>query len=162
MKAISNLSVLLLLSVSGLIVAPAGCKGSDDSKAAKAPAEAPKPSGEPAPAPAPEPATEVKSEYGPEELWATVSSMSRMDIMEKFVDGVTVAGTISKINDDPVGEYGVEMDAGNGRVVELRFMDFGSAAKEKGLAAGAAVAATKCSVTNPKDDRMALVGCQLK
>jgi hypothetical protein len=85
-----------------------------------------------------------------------------MDVMEKFADGLTVTGTAAKIIDDPSAEYGVELDAGGGNVVEVRFADFGKAAKDKKLAAGAEIKASKCQPTNPEGQRLALVQCELQ
>ena len=119
------------------------------------------PSAKPA-EPAAAPAPTLKSAYKADELWATANGMTRIERMEKFVDGVTVTGTVKGIKDDPLGEYGAELDAGGSHIVELRFADFGKAAKAKPLKAGDQVAAAKCQITNPEGDRMALVQCELK
>jgi hypothetical protein len=104
----------------------------------------------------------VKSEYKADELWTAANAMSRLERMEKFVDGVTVTGTIKGIKDDPAGVYTAEIDAGGSHIIELGFADFGKVAKQKPLKVGDAVTATKCQVTNPQGDRMALVMCDLK
>jgi hypothetical protein len=101
-----------------------------------------------------------KSEYTASDLWTEVSGMMRIDVLGH--PPVTISGTISAIKDDPTGEYGIDIDAGGGHAVELRFADFGKAAKAKKLKAGASVAANQCTVTMPKDNQLALVGCVLK
>lgn len=155
-----------LLVLSAALVVAACDKPADPAPKANAPAEtaATKPAATPTPAPTPTPAakTPPKSEYKPSELWTEANALSRFERMEKYVKGVTVVGTIKAIKDDPVGEYGIELDAENNHVVELRFGDFGKAAKDKKLKAGAAVSASDCQVTNPTGDRMALVQCVLK
>lgn len=113
-------------------------------------------------APAAPAADAVKAEYKPAEVWSEIGTMSHMDRMTKFRDGVVVTGVVAKIKDDPAGEYGLEMDAGSNHVVEVRFADFGKAAKDKGVKVGDSITATKCSPTNPEGDRMAMVTCELK
>lgn len=121
-------------------------------------ADAAKPAPE---APKPAPVAE-KSEFKPDEAWSTLSGMSHMDRMTKFKDGVTINGAVAKVVDDPAGEYELQLDAGGGNTIQLRFQDFGKASKDKKIAAGATVSAAKCSPTNPQGNMMAFVGCELK
>ncbi len=113
-------------------------------------------------APIPTSAEPAKSEYKPDEIWKATDGVSRMDIMEKFKDGVTVTGTIIKVDEPAGGEYAVSLDAKSGHTVVLTFSDFGATAKAKGLKAGDAVTATKCQIVNPTADRLPLVLCTLK
>lgn len=149
-----------------LLVACGGEAKKDTKPEAKkdAPAvDAGKKAPEPAkPAPEATPPAAEKSEFKPDEAWSTLSGMSHMDRMTKFKDGVTINGAVAKVVDDPAGEYELQLDAGGGNTVQLRFQDFGKAAKDKKLAAGATVSAAKCSPTNPQGNMMAFVGCELK
>jgi hypothetical protein len=149
-------TIIFVLTV-GLL----GCGKADreDSTEATSQLKTAAPAGEVA-APAPSPTTPpVKSLYEPGELWDIVAGMSRLDRMEKYVDGVGMHGVIVAIEDDPLGDFSVELDAGDGRIITLSFLDFGAKARAAGLEKGAWITASECRITNPKDNRMALVGC---
>lgn len=154
------------LALASLLFACGGAPAGDAKKDVKAEVKKDAPAAPEAPkaAPAPAPAAEApaKSEFKPDEAWTTLSTMSHMDRMTKFRDGVTITGAVTKVVDDPAGEYGLQLDAGGGNIVELRFQDFGKAAKDKKIAAGTTVTGTKCSPTNAEGNKMAFVGCELK
>jgi hypothetical protein len=151
-----------------LALALVACKKKDDTAASadKTPPAAKSAAGtapaEPAPPPAPPPTPVAKSEYKADELFAATAGQSRMDLMEKFKDGVTVTGSVTKVDEPAGGEYSVELDAGDKHVVAVTFADFGKAAKAKGVKAGDTITATTCQVTNPTADRLAVVTCELK
>jgi hypothetical protein len=152
--------MLKTVVVTALVLVPlVGCKKSESTSSKGA-----APAAQPAPTTPPASAAPVakQAEYKPDELWKALAGLSRIEMMDKFGDGVAVAGTVSKITDDPTGEYVVELEAGDGHTIALGFADFGKAAKAKGLKTGDAVAATKCQVTNPTADREALTLCDLK
>jgi hypothetical protein len=151
---------LLFASISLLAIAACNKSSGDAPAAASAAAmTAPAPTTS-APAAASTAKPAPKSEYTASDLWTEVSGMMRIDVLGH--PPVTISGTISAIKDDPTGEYGIDLDAGGGHTVELRFADFGKAAKAKKLKAGAPVAANQCTATMPKDNELALVGCVLK
>lgn len=110
----------------------------------------------------PAPPAAARTEFKPDEAWTTLSTMSHMDRMTNYKDGVTITGTVTKVVDDPASEYALQMDAGGGNTVEVLFADFGKAAKDRKIAAGQTVTGTKCSPTNPEGKKMAFVTCELK
>jgi hypothetical protein len=75
---------------------------------------------------------------------------------------VTINGTIAKINDDPTGEYELELDAGGGNIVAVHFADNGLAFKKSNPKVGGAVAASKCNVTVPQGNKLSLAICEAK
>jgi hypothetical protein len=111
-------------------------------------------------APTPEPAP-AKAEYKPDELWQATAGLSRMDLMEKFASGVTVTGTVKDVKDDPVGEYVIVFDAGDGKSIEAMVAD-PAPARERKVKAGDTVTVTQCQVAAPTDTMQPLRTCDVK
>jgi hypothetical protein len=155
------LRIITTFTLASMLFACGGAPAGDAKKDAKAEVKKDAPVAAPE-APKTAPAPEKKSEFKPDEAWTTLSTMSHMDRMTNYRDGVTITGAVAKVVDDPAGEYGLQMDAGGGNTIELHFQDFGKAAKDKKIAAGATVTGTKCSPTNAEGTKMAFVGCELK
>jgi hypothetical protein len=158
------------LLIVAFVVAFAGCKKKEDNKesaksaepAAAAPATPPAQAAPPAGGePSAAGAQATKSEYKPDELWKATAGVSRMDLMEKFKDGVTVTGAVKTVKDDPAGEYVLELDAGGGHTVAAEIA-VPAAAREKKLKAGDTVTVTKCMIANPTDALLPLRTCDLK
>jgi hypothetical protein len=111
-------------------------------------------------APTPDPAA-AKTEYTPEELWKATAGLSRMDLMEKFAGGATVTGTVKDVKDDPVGEYVIVFDAGDGKTVEAMIAN-PAPARDRKLKAGDTVTVTQCQIAAPTDTMQPLRTCDLK
>ena len=101
-----------------------------------------------------------KTDYTASDLFTAASAMMRLDVLSK--PPVTITGTISAIKDDPTGEYSVNLDAGGGHIVTLRFADMGKAEKAAKLKAGGTVTATTCKITVPDGNAMSTTGCVVK
>jgi len=146
-----------------VLVSFAACKKKEDKPAAPPPAadKPAEPAAPPAAAPAPAAPAPAKAEYKPDELFKDTAGLSRMDLMDKFKDGVTLSGTVKSIKDDPTGEYVLVFDAGGGHTVEAMIAD-PKPAHDKKLKAGDAVTVTKCQVANPTDTSVPLRTCDLK
>jgi hypothetical protein len=155
----------LILSLS-LSLTSIGCGKKDDASApagkATASDKAPTPTPTPAPAPAATPSAPAKSDYKADELFKATADQSYIDLMDKFKDGITVSGTIAKIDDPATGEYTAELDAGDKHVIAVTFADFGKAVKAKKLKVGDTLGATKCQPTKPEAGRFAVIQCELK
>jgi 3-oxoacyl-ACP reductase-like protein len=145
----------ILFVTAALLVA--GCSKSDSSGNPAAAAAAPAPTPSAAPAGAGDP---NKTDYTATELFTAASAMMRLDVMSK--PPVNITGTISAVKDDPMGEYSVDLDAGGGHIVTLRFADVGKAEKAAKLKAGASVAAKSCKITVPTGNSMSTTDCVLK
>ena len=150
----------ILFATAALLVA--GCSKSDSSgnPAAAAAAPAATPSAAPAATPSAAKADPNKTDYTATELFTAASAMMRLDVMSK--PPVNITGTISAVKDDPMGEYSVDLDAGGGHIVTLRFADMGKAEKAAKLKAGASVAAKSCKITVPTGNSMSTTDCVLK
>jgi hypothetical protein len=152
-------SLILSLSLSLALI---GCSKKDDaSTAAGKAAVSDKPTPPPPPAATP-PSVPAKSDYKADELFKATADQSYMDLMDKFKDGITVSGTIAKIDDAPAGEYSAELDAGDKHVIAVTFADFGKAAKAKPLKVGDTLSVTKCQPTKPEPGRFSAIQCELK
>lgn len=147
---------VILFATAALLVA--GCSKSDSSGNPAAAAAAPAPSAAPAAAAAA--GDPNKTDYTAAELFTAASAMMRLDVMSK--PPVNITGTISAVKDDPMGEYAVDLDAGGGHIVTLRFADMGKAEKAAKLKAGASVAAKSCKITVPTGNSMSTTDCVLK
>ena len=145
----------ILFATAALLVA--GCSKSDSSGTPAAAAAAPAPTPSAAPAGAGDP---NKTDYTATELFTAASAMMRLDVMSK--PPVNITGTIAAVKDDPMGEYSVDLDAGGGHIVTLRFADMGKAEKAAKLKAGASVAAKSCKITVPTGNSMSTTDCVLK
>ena len=142
-----------------ILVSFTACKKKEDTAPA---ADKPAEPAAPAPAaPAPAAPTPAKAEYKPDELFKDTAGLSRLDLMDKFKDGVTLSGTVKAVKDDPTGEYVLVYDAGNGHTVEAMIAD-PKPARDKKVKAGDAVTVTKCQVANPSDTSVLLRICELK
>lgn len=153
------------LSVCSFALAAAGCKKSkqDDAPAPSkaptaAPAAAPAPTAAAAPTPPPAPAP--PAEYTAAQIFQANVGLGRMEQADKFPTGeVDVTGAIAKINDDPVGEYVLEFDAGGGNVVATPIL-----ARDafKGVKVGDTVHLVKCGLTVPEATKLTLANCNRK
>lgn len=144
-----------------LTLSLSACKKSskDDAPApsnnAPAAVAAPAPTAAPTPPPAPPPA-----EYSPEQLFKATAGLGRMELADKFpTDAVDLAGAITKINDDPVGEYVLVFDAGGGNTVETPILGRDAF---KGVKVGDTVHLVKCGLTTPAPTKLTLSNCTRK
>ena len=118
----------------------------------------------PAPAPTPPPAAPAApaapAEYSPEQLFKAMIGVGRMDMGEKFPNEMAdLTGAIAKINDDPVGEYVLEFDAGGGNVLAATIL-----ARDafKGVKVGDTVHLVQCGLTMPEPTKLTVVNCNRK
>ncbi len=156
---------LATLTVCSLALSAAACKKSkkDDAPApSKAPtaAPAPAPTAAPAPTPPPAPAPAAPAEYTAEQIFKANVGLGRMEQADKFPTGeVDFTGAIAKINDDPVGEYVLEFDAGGGNVVATPILGRDAF---KGVKVGDTVHLVKCGLTVPEATKLTLANCNRK
>lgn len=150
------LSTVILLAI--------GCSKSDSSgtpaAVAATPAAATTTAAAVPTAPAAAAADPNKTNYTASELFTAASAMMRLDVLSK--PPVTITGTISAVKNDPTAEYSVDLDAGGGHIVTLRFADMGKAEKAAKLKAGGTVTATACKITVPNGNAMSTTDCVLK
>jgi hypothetical protein len=152
-------SLILALSLS---LTSIGCSKKDDASAPAGKATTSDKAPTPTPPPAATPSAPAKSDYKADELFKATADQSYIDLMDKFKDGITVSGTIAKIDDPATGEYTAELDAGDKHVVAVTFADFGKAVKAKKLKVGDTLGATKCQPTKPEAGRFAVIQCELE
>ncbi len=156
---------LATLTVCSLALSAAACKKSkkDDAPApSKSPtaAPAPAPTAAPAPTPPPAPAPAAPAEYTAEQIFKANVGLGRMEQADKFPTGeVDFTGAIAKINDDPVGEYVLEFDAGGGNVVATPILGRDAF---KGVKVGDTVHLVKCGLTVPEATKLTLANCNRK
>jgi hypothetical protein len=143
-------------------IAITGCKKSEENTPApSAPStKEPAPAATPAPAAAPA-ATPAKAEYKPDEIWKETVGLSRMDRAEKFSNPIALTGTVKEVKDDPVGEYVLVFDAGDGKSVRAPLLG-AQAARDKKIKAGDSVTLADCGIANPSDTELTLTTCTLK
>ncbi len=158
---------LATLTVCSLALTAAACKKSkkDDAPAPSkaptaAPAPTPAPTAAPAPTPPPAAAPAAPAEYSPEQIFKATAGLGRMELADKFpTDMVDFTGAIAKINDDPVGEYVLEFDAGGGNVVATPILGRDAF---KGVKVGETVHLVKCGLTVPEPTKLTLANCNRK
>jgi hypothetical protein len=156
--------LITLLTGALTLTTIAGCNKKDEASKRPELASATAPAATAPAAPeASAPAAAAKSEYTPSEFWAAQDGLDHMARMEKFTDDVTVNATLTKIvpqSDD--AEYQVEADAGGGKILAIRFGDFGKVARARPLNVGDAITVSGCVPTNPEENVLVLVQCSLK
>jgi len=154
---------LATLTMCSLALAAAACKKAkqDDAPApSKAPTAAPAPAPAPTAAPTPPPPPAAPAEYTAEQIFKANVGLGRMEQADKFPTGeVDFTGAIAKINDDPVGEYVLEFDAGGGNVVATPILGRDAF---KGVKVGDTVHLVKCGLTVPEATKLTLANCSRK
>lgn len=150
----------LLLATLAVSLIACGKKTDDSSasSAAKPAAPAGAPAAPAAPAAAPGAPAAPSGPYTPADLWKAAAGASRLD--DIYQAKIGVKGTITKVVDDPVGEYKVSLDAGGGNTVIVTYLDGGGAARKAKLAAGQPLEVKNCSLTKPEATTLTLRDCQ--
>ncbi len=154
---------LATLTMCSLALAAAACKKAkqDDAPApSKAPTAAPAPTAAAAPAAPTPPPPAAPAENTAEQIFKANVGLGRMEQADKFPTGeVDFTGAIAKINDDPVGEYVLEFDAGGGNVVATPILGRDAF---KGVKVGDTVHLVKCGLTVPEATKLTLANCNRK
>ncbi len=102
----------------------------------------------------------VATEVSAGDLYRDYSSLRGADLLETYAGGVVVTGTVAQATE--LGEEGLQiwLAVDRGRIA-LAFADLGAAARQKGIAPGAALRA-RCQVGGKPQDTLFLTGCTLQ
>jgi predicted small lipoprotein YifL len=156
--------IVVIIAIASL-ASLAGCGKKDEGKSAGKPSEGKPTAAQPAPAePAPAPPAAEKKEarkLTAPEFFAHYSSLSGMEVLDAYADGVVVSGTVLRTITEMDESLAVWLDAGDGKWVSLTFVDKGAAAKAKGVKEGDTLEA-KCTVGGMDVKYIMNIDCELR